>query len=73
MLMQRLPERQACGIMVDLLAMAHERGCESELADQLDAALQARRLPDMAALRNGSPRSLAAAQCRRALCFAQRL
>jgi transposase InsO family protein len=51
MLMQRLPERQACRIMVDLLAMAHERGCESELADQLDAALQARRLPDMAALR----------------------
>ncbi|MGY3328880.1 hypothetical protein ACVILI_006620 [Mesorhizobium sp. USDA 4775] len=51
MLMERLPERQACRIMVDLLAMAHERACESELADQLDAALQARRLPDMAALR----------------------
>ena len=32
---ERLPERQACRIMVDLLAMAHERGCESELADQL--------------------------------------
>lgn len=31
--------------------MAHERACESELADQLDAAPQARRLPDMAALR----------------------
>ncbi len=51
MLMDRLPERQACRTMVDLLAMAHERGCESELADQLDASLQARRLPDMAALR----------------------
>lgn len=50
-LMERLPERQACRIMVDLLAMAHERGCESELADQLTASLQARRLPDMAALR----------------------
>jgi hypothetical protein len=50
-LMERLPERQACRIMVDLLAMAHERGCESELADQLAASLQARRLPDMAALR----------------------
>ncbi len=37
--------------MVDLLALAHERGCESELADQLTASLQARRLPDMAALR----------------------
>jgi hypothetical protein len=42
---------RACRVMVDLLAMAHERGCESELADQLDAALQAGRLPDMAALR----------------------
>ena len=31
----RLPERQACRIMVDLLALAHERGCESELADLL--------------------------------------
>ena len=50
-LMEQLPERQACRIMVDLLAMAHERGCESELADQLTASLQASRLPDMAALR----------------------
>jgi len=50
-LIERLPERQACRTMVDLLAMAHERGCESELADQLTASLQARRLPDMAALR----------------------
>jgi hypothetical protein len=31
--------------------LAHERGCESELADHLDASLQARRLPDMAVLR----------------------
>ncbi|MBB6414434.1 hypothetical protein HNQ71_007144 [Mesorhizobium sangaii] len=51
MLIKRLPERQACRTMVELLAMAHERGCESELADQLTASLQARRLPDMAALR----------------------
>jgi hypothetical protein len=51
MLMDRLPERQACRIMVDLLAIAHERGCERELADHLDASLQASRLPDMAALR----------------------
>lgn len=50
-LMERLPERQACRIMGELLAMAHERGCESELADQLTASLQARRLPDIAALR----------------------
>lgn len=51
MLMDRLPERQACRTMVELLAMAHERGCESELADQLRVLLEARRLPDMAALR----------------------
>lgn len=51
MLVDRLPERQACRTMVELLAMAHERGCESELADLLDASLQARRLPDMDALR----------------------
>jgi hypothetical protein len=51
MLMDRLPERQACRTMVELLALAHERGCESELADQLRVSLEARRLPDMAALR----------------------
>ena len=51
MLRDRLPERQACRTMVELLALAHERGCESELADQLDASLQVRRLPDMVALR----------------------
>lgn len=50
-LLEQLPERQACRTMVDLLALAHERGCESELADQLTASLQARRLPDMTALR----------------------
>lgn len=51
MLVDCLPERQACRTMVELLAIAHERGCESELADQLDVAIQARLLPDMAALR----------------------
>jgi hypothetical protein len=50
-LRERLPDRQACRIMVDLLAMAHERGCESELADQLDISLQAHRLPDITLLR----------------------
>ena len=46
-----LPERQACRIMVDLLALAHDRGCEAELAECLAADLGAERLPDMAALR----------------------
>jgi len=50
-LLERLPERQACRLMVELLAMAHERGCESELADQLAQALEAGQLPDMGTLR----------------------
>ena len=50
-LMDSLPPRQACRTMVDLLALAHDRGCEAELAEQLAAALQARELPDIDALR----------------------
>lgn len=50
-LLERLPERQACRVMVDLLAMAHERNCEGELADLLANCLQAGQLPDMGALR----------------------
>jgi len=50
-LLERLPERQACRVMVDLLALAHERSCESELADKLSACLTVGQLPDMAALR----------------------
>ncbi len=50
-LRERLPDRQACRITVDLLALAHERGCEAELAEALAATLRANDLPDMAALR----------------------
>lgn len=50
-LLQAGPERQACRVMVELLALAHERGCEAELAVRLAADLEARRLPDLAALR----------------------
>lgn len=32
-LVEHLPERAACTIMVELLSLAHERGCEAELAD----------------------------------------
>ena len=46
----QLPEKQACRIMVDLLALAHDRGCEAELADLLAADLQAGRLPDITVL-----------------------
>ncbi len=37
--------------MVELLALAHDRGCEAELAEHLACALQAREPPDRDALR----------------------
>lgn len=46
-----LPDRQACKTMVTLLALAHERACEAELASLLEADLAARRLPDLDRLR----------------------
>jgi hypothetical protein len=46
-----LPERQACRITVDLLALAHDRGCEAELAACLAVDHAAGRLPNIAALR----------------------
>jgi hypothetical protein len=50
-LIEQGPERSACRIMVELLALAHERACEAELADILDTDLDAGRMPEMAALR----------------------
>lgn len=50
-LIERLPERVACRTMVELLALAHDRACEAELADILAADLAAGCMPDMAALR----------------------
>jgi hypothetical protein len=50
-LLEKLPEKSACRIMVDLLALAHERGCEAELAAVLSDDLAANQLPDMAVLR----------------------
>jgi hypothetical protein len=43
-------ERRACTIMVGLLSLAHERGCEADLAGILEADLDAGRLPDLQAL-----------------------
>ena len=43
-------ERAACRIMVALLALAHERACEAELAERLTVDLADGRLPDLAAL-----------------------
>jgi hypothetical protein len=50
-LLEKLPEKSACRLMVDLLALAHDRGCEAELASILADDLAANQLPDMAALR----------------------
>jgi hypothetical protein len=49
-LLEQLPEKSACRLMVDLLALAHERGCEAELATLLAADLASGQLPDIAAL-----------------------
>ena len=43
-------EKPACRTMVGLLALAHDRACEAELAEAIDAELDAGRLPDLAEL-----------------------
>ena len=40
-------EKQACRTTVGLLALAHNRACEAELAEAIDAELDAGRLPDL--------------------------
>jgi len=50
-LLEKIPEKSACRLMVSLLALAHERACEAELATLLTADLAAAQLPDIAALR----------------------
>ena len=50
-LLAQLDERTACRQMVDLLALAHDRGCEGDLAACLEAALDAGELPPLTALR----------------------
>jgi transposase InsO family protein len=49
--MAALPERAACRLTVDVLALAHERGCEAELAAVVTEHLDAGAIPGMAALR----------------------
>jgi len=46
-MLEQLPAPQACRLMVQLLAMAHERSCEAELAERLDQCLQTGSLPDL--------------------------
>ena len=50
-LVTQLPERLACKCAVELLALAHDRGCERELAQELDRVLDNGLLPDPVALR----------------------
>jgi hypothetical protein len=40
-------EKPACRTMVGLLALAHDRACEAELAEAIDAELDAGRLPNL--------------------------
>lgn len=50
-LLEQSGEKAACRMAVDLLALAHDRGCEAELAEQIEEDLRQNRLPDMAVLR----------------------
>jgi hypothetical protein len=50
-LCDRLPERSACKLMVELLSLAHDRACEAQLAAILTEDLTAHRLPDLKELR----------------------
>ena len=43
-------EKRACRTTVGLLALAHERACEAELATVIDTELDAGRLPDLDSL-----------------------
>ena len=51
-LLAGIGEKRACRTMVGLLALAHDRACEAELAGAITADLDAGRLPDLAALRD---------------------
>jgi hypothetical protein len=44
-------DKKACKVAVELLALAHERNCEAELATAINVELDASRLPDFAMLR----------------------
>jgi hypothetical protein len=50
-LLAKESETQACRTMVGLLALAHDRACEAELAQAIDADLDAGALPNLDSLR----------------------
>jgi hypothetical protein len=47
---ERCGDRHACKVTVELLALAHERACEAELAEAIATDLDAGRLPDLTIL-----------------------
>ena len=49
-LLEQTGEKTACRTAVELLALAHDRGCEADLAAQLEEDLRQKRLPDIPAL-----------------------
>jgi len=49
-LLEQETAKRACRVMVELLALAHERTCEAELAGLIESELDAGRLPDPEAL-----------------------
>lgn len=51
-LLEHQGERSACKTVVELLSLAHERGCEAELACALSESLEAGKAPDLKALRS---------------------
>jgi hypothetical protein len=44
--MAALPAKAACRLVVDALALAHDRACEADLAALIDASLDEGILPD---------------------------
>ena len=50
-LLEQADPKVACRVTVDLLALAHDRGCEAELAEHLEEDLRQRRTPDIPTLR----------------------
>jgi hypothetical protein len=48
---QQVGDKRACKITVELLALAHDRGCEAELAQAIEVGLEAGQLPELAVLR----------------------
>lgn len=51
MMLAQTTDRQACRMLVDLLALAHDRGCEAEIAAQIEDDMRQKQIPDIAALR----------------------